>query len=68
MTSFNFDFSKAQEKNLRKFAHFFQVAIHFHPGHLQLKIPTYFLLIFTLRAALVCDNYKKNWTILGGFR
>ena len=31
------DFSKTQRYNLKKLAQLFQIAIHFHPGHQQLK-------------------------------
>ena len=31
------DFSKMQQYNLKKLAQLFQVAVHFHPSHLQLK-------------------------------
>ena len=31
------DFSKTQRHNLKKLAQRFQIAIHFHPGHPQLK-------------------------------
>ena len=34
------DFSKTQRYNLKKLAQLFQVAIHFHPGHPQLKTLT----------------------------
>ena len=36
--SFLGDFSKTHRKKLKKMAIFFQVAIHFNPGHPQLKI------------------------------
>ena len=39
------EFFKTEAINLKKLASFFQDAIHFDPGHLQLKT-----LIFTLRA------------------
>ena len=39
------EFSETEAINLKKVATFFQDAIHFHPGHLQLKT-----LIFTIRA------------------
>ena len=31
------DFSKTQRYNLKKLAHLFQIEIHFHPCHPQLK-------------------------------
>ena len=31
------DFSKTQRYSLKKLAQLFQIVIHFHPGHLQLK-------------------------------
>ena len=34
------DFSKTQRCNLKKLAQLFQVAIHLHPGHPQLKTLT----------------------------
>ena len=34
------DFSKTQRYNLKKLAQRFQIAIHFHPGHPQLKTLT----------------------------
>ena len=34
------DFSKTQRYNLKKLAQLFQIAIHFHPGHPQLKTLT----------------------------
>ena len=34
------DFSKTQRYNLKTLAQLFQIAIHFHPGHLQLKTLT----------------------------
>ena len=34
------DFSKTQRHNLKKLAQLFQIAIHFHPGHPQLKTLT----------------------------
>ena len=34
------DFSKTQRYNLKKLAQYFQIAIHFHPGHPQLKTLT----------------------------
>ena len=34
------DFSKTQQYNLKTLAQLFQVAIHFHPGHPQLKTRT----------------------------
>ena len=39
------EFSEPEAINLEKVASFFQDAIHFHPGHLQLRT-----LIFTIRA------------------
>ena len=39
------EFSETEAINLKKVATFFQDAIQFHPGHLQLKT-----LIFTIRA------------------
>ena len=39
------EFSETKAINLKKVALFFQDAIHFHPGHLQLKT-----LFFTIRA------------------
>ena len=39
------EFSETEAINLKKVATFFQDAIHFHAGHLQLKT-----LIFTIRA------------------
>ena len=32
------DFSKTQRYNSKKLSQFFQFAIHFHPGYLQLKV------------------------------
>ena len=34
------DFSKTQRYNLKKLAQLFQIGIHFHPGHPQLKTLT----------------------------
>ena len=34
------DFSETQRYNLKKLAQLFQIAIHFHPGHPQLKTLT----------------------------
>ena len=34
------DFSKTQRYNLKQLAQRFQIAIHFHPGHPQLKTLT----------------------------
>ena len=34
------DFSKTQQYNLKKLPQLFQIAIHFHPGHPQLKTLT----------------------------
>ena len=39
------EFSDTEAINLNKLTSLFQDAIHFHPGHLQPKIP-----IFTIRA------------------
>ena len=57
------EFSETEAINLKKVASFFQDAIHFHPGHLQLRT-----LIFTISALVEKFETKVDpyiWVLTG---
>ena len=54
------DFSKTQRYNLQKLAQLFQIVIHFHPGHPQLK---HLLIVWIPQTKL--DYYFDAYKIFG---